>query len=89
MIRTDSRYVDALLIVHPDTTVSTRRVFPGPTPNFVLYTWVQSDRLDRIAALPHFLGDASKWWKILDANPLIQDPYDIRPGQQIRIPTGV
>jgi LysM domain len=87
MIRTDSRYADALLIVHPDTTVSTRRVFPAPTHNFVLYTWLQSDRLDRIAAL--FLGDPGKWWQIMDANPTIQDPYDIRPGQQIRIPNSV
>lgn len=85
MIRTDSRYVDAQLIVHADKTVSTRREFPEATNNFVLYTWLQSDRLDRISA--QFLGDPGKWWKILDANPLVQDPYDIRPGQQIRIPT--
>ena len=87
MIRADSRYVDGQLVVQQDHTVAVRRVFPEPSQQVVLYTWLQSDRLDRIAAM--FLGDPGKWWQIMDVNPTVQDPYDIRPGQQIRIPNSV
>lgn len=84
MITAKSRYSDGLIVPQPNLTVAVRRVFPRATEHYTLYTWKQSDRLDRIAAT--FLADPQKWWRIMDANPTIQDPHDIRPGQQIRIP---
>lgn len=84
MITAKSRYADADIVPQPNMTVAVSRNFPRPTALFDLYNWVVSDRLDRIAA--QFLGSPEDWWRIMDANPLIQDPNDIRPGQQIRIP---
>jgi len=85
MIYSGSRYADGIAVVQPDDTVGIRRVFPRPTQAFVLYTWKVTDRLDVISAKK--LGGPENWWKILDANPLIQNPSDILPGQQIRIPS--
>ena len=85
MIYTGSRYEKGSVIVpQPDSTVAVRRSFPTHGTTYVLHTWRASDRLDRLAA--RFFGKSEDWWKIADANPLIQNPYDIRPGQQIRIP---
>lgn len=85
MIYSGSRYADGLAVVQPDDRVAIRRVFPKMTNNYVLYTWKTTDRLDIIAARK--LNGPQNWWKILDVNPLIQDPSQILPGQQIRIPT--
>lgn len=88
MILADSRYVNGSLVPQADNTITVRRTFPNPTArNTVLYTWKQSDRIDRIAA--RYLGDPTLWWKIMDVNPLIQAVGDIRPGMQIRIPNRV
>jgi nucleoid-associated protein YgaU len=87
MIYSGSRYVDGLAVVQQDDTVAIRRVFPRTPREFVLYTWKSTDRLDIIAA--RRLGGPQNWWRILDANPLVQNPSDILPGQQIRIPTSV
>lgn len=99
MISTDSRYVGATIVVEEHdvtavvngvetkvrrTTTHTRRNFPNPIQAHDLYTWKETDRLDNVAAA--LLGDARLWWRILDINPIIQDPHDIRPGEQIRIP---
>lgn len=85
MITSRSRYVNGDIVPQVDGTVSVFRNFPDlSTREPVFYTWVQSDRLDRIASRE--LGSPLLWWKIMDANPLIQNPADIRPGTQIRIP---
>lgn len=86
MITTRSRYVSGQIVPQPDDTVAVRRTFPPPIANTVLYTWKESDRMDRIAA--QFLGRSQDWWKIMDVNPLVQDPHDVQPGEQIRIPRG-
>ncbi len=87
MIMSDSRYVVGTVVPMPDGNVIVRRRFARDTANADLYTWKQSDRIDRIAA--EKLGDPRQWWRIMDANPLIQAVGDVRPGQQIRIPTNV
>lgn len=87
MITSRSRYVDASVVPQADGTVSVRRAFPNVSANPTLYTWVESDRLDRLAA--RHLGSSLLWWKIMDANPVLQNPADIRPGTQIRIPGNV
>jgi len=84
MITAKSRYADADIVPQPSRTVAIHRNFPRTTELYDLYTWMSSDRLDRIAAAR--MSSPEDWWRILDANPLIQDPNDIRPGQQIRIP---
>jgi nucleoid-associated protein YgaU len=87
MITSRSRYVDGNIVPHPDGTVAARRNFPTMSVNPLLYTWGEYDRLDRIAS--RYLGSPLLWWKIMDANPIIQNPTDIRPGTQIRIPGNV
>jgi nucleoid-associated protein YgaU len=88
MISSRSRYVDGRIVAQPeDGKVVAYRNFPPPPSDQVAYTWKQSDRLDRIAG--RFLGSGDLWWKILDANPLLQGPGDLRPGMQIRIPSRV
>jgi hypothetical protein len=84
MIVSDSRYVTGLVTPQPDKTVTVRRLFPRIGTEYVLYTWKSSDRIDRVAA--NFLGKPQYWWRIMDINPLVQDPHDIQPGEQIRIP---
>jgi nucleoid-associated protein YgaU len=87
MITSRSRYVDGNIVPLPDATVMIRRTFPSVSTDPLLYTWVQSDRLDSLAA--RHLGSPLLWWKIMDANPILQNPADIRPGTQIRIPSNV
>ncbi len=87
MITSRSRYVDGRIVPMTDGQVAAYRTFPKMPADPVLYTWVQSDRLDRVSA--RYLGSPLLWWKILDANPLIQSPHDLRPGMQIRIPRRV
>lgn len=87
MITSRSRYVDGSIIPQEDGTVAVRRNFATVTIQPMLYTWGEYDRLDRIAS--RYLGDPLLWWKIMDANPIIQNPSDIRPGTQIRIPSDV
>jgi hypothetical protein len=33
-----------------------------------------------------YLGSSILWWKIMDVNPTLENPYDIAPGTVIRIP---
>jgi hypothetical protein len=86
MIKAGSRYMDAMVLPQPDSNaVTVRRRFPVTKERYILYTWNASDRIDHVAA--RFLGDPKKWWRILDANPLVQNAHDISPGEQIRIPS--
>lgn len=39
------------------------------------HTWTAGDRLDLLAA--HYYGDATRWWRILDANPDILCGLDL------------
>lgn len=87
MITSRSRYVDGDVVPHPDGSVPVFRNFPEVPRRTVLYTWGEFDRLDRISS--RYLGSPLLWWMIMDANPLIQGPSDIRPGTQIRIPSNV
>lgn len=85
MIQSVSRYVSGDIVSHPDSTVGVFRNFPPNNPTrYALYTWKESDRIDRVAA--RFGVSPLEWWRVLDLNPMILDPNDIRPGQQIRVP---
>ena len=89
MIFLDSRYVDGKLFKAKDsrtgkTQISVFRTFPTDAKYFFIYEWVETDRIDNIANL--FLGSPNLWWKIMDFNPEILNPFNIEPGTQLRIP---
>lgn len=54
--------------------------------NYINYTWVDGDRMDYLADV--YLGSGTLWWKIMDVNPDIEDPFNIPAGTVIRIPRG-
>lgn len=83
MITNESRYVDGRLRTVEDKVGVTRN-FPVQRSAYRLHTWSQADRLDVLAAR-HF-GDAKQWWRIMDMNPTILGPRDLRPGMRIRVP---
>jgi nucleoid-associated protein YgaU len=76
-----------------DEIVYLRRRFvpqPGSFAAITEHVARDGDRLDLLAQ--RYLGDAEAWWRIADANPVL-DPADLTatPGQRIRItlPAGV
>jgi hypothetical protein len=91
MIFTDSRYADGYLTKRYDSRknayyLAVTRDQPTTVFSFVYYQWVEKDRLDKLAA--QYLGHASQWWKIMDCNPELANPFDIPVGTTIRIPNG-
>lgn len=61
------------------------RVFPETSSGvFGEYVWKDGDRIDQLATF--FLGNASRWWEIMDLNPEIHSPSEIAPGTAIRVP---
>jgi hypothetical protein len=89
MILTDSRYATGFLYKAHDSRkneyyLTVRRDTPNTTTDFVFYQWVEQDRLDKIAE--EYLGMATHWWKIMDVNPEVINPFDIPVGTIIRIP---
>jgi len=60
------------------------RNWPVYSANFYTYEWKQGDRLDNLAN--KYLGNSQFWWKIMDINPEIVDPFNMEPGTLIRIP---
>jgi nucleoid-associated protein YgaU len=89
MIFVDSRYADGWVYVANDARTGSyqntvRRTFPTKTNRFHTYTWLAGDRIDQVSYL--FLGDPAVWWKIMDINPEIVNPFSITPGTVLRIP---
>jgi hypothetical protein len=89
MIYTDSRYVDGKLFTaynknKQDYDVTVLRVFPSDSTDFFLYTWQENDRIDLVAQ--KFLSTSTPWYKIMDRNPEIINPFNIPVGTVIRIP---
>lgn len=89
MIFLDSRYVDGKLYKARDSRtnkvqVSVFRVFPEDVSSYFIYEWVETDRIDNVAS--RFLGSPNLWWRIMDFNPDIIDPFNIAPATQLRIP---
>jgi nucleoid-associated protein YgaU len=89
MIYTDSRYAKGHVSYVNDSRlnqnqITVYRVFPTVANKFMTYTWTSEDRIDVIAS--EFLGSANLWWKIMDINPEIANPFEIIPGTALRIP---
>lgn len=91
MIYSDSRYrfgnffkaYNANSNAHHRTVM---RNFPTLTSGFFYYYWSEGDRLDSLAY--QFLGHPEFWWKIMDFNPEIIDPFNIEVGTPLRMPNG-
>jgi hypothetical protein len=89
MIFTDSRYAKGKLasLYRYSTSQSVPtvfRVFPSQTSDYFLYEWKETDRIDQVSK--SFLGSTAKWWKIMDFNPEVLDPFTIPTGTLLRIP---
>jgi hypothetical protein len=91
MIYTDSRYNNGLLVDVYDTKtnyyqLTVFRAWPNASNYFSYYTWEEGDRIDVISNQTY--GNPSFWWKIMDYNPEILNPFNIAPGTVLRIPNG-
>jgi hypothetical protein len=90
MIYSDSRYANGAILKVQDARnevyrLAVYRKFPTARANFYTYTWVEGDRIDRVAF--DLLGSPTFWWKIMDFNPEILDPFSIPIGTSLRIPS--
>lgn len=52
--------------------------------NYTEHTYILGERLDTISQSYYSRPDL--WWAILDYNPEITDPQNIKPGTVLRIP---
>jgi len=52
--------------------------------SFFEYTWIFGDNLGTIA--DKYLLNSLLWWRIMEINPEITDPFSIEPGTVIRVP---
>lgn len=88
MIVKKSRYEDAHLRVVPTSpeTVMVKRRFPVSRARESHVVWKQGMRLDLLAA--RLFGNPDEWWRILDLNPHILSPTDLRPGMIVTVPDG-
>jgi nucleoid-associated protein YgaU len=90
MIYTDSRYATGSIKYVNDSRLNQNqlavyRAFPVATYKFMTYTWTSEDRIDLVAS--EFLGSPNLWWKIMDINPEVVNPFAIDPGTVLRIPS--
>ena len=87
-----SRYHDSEQLVHDGVPYLRPRLLPDPTSFATISTYEvrAGDRAD-VLAFRQF-GDAGQWWRIADANPVV-DPGELTatPGRRLRItlPEGV
>lgn len=88
MIFVGSRYetADVEYVLDPTTGQTHPTVFRKPAASRLssMYVWRSGDRLDILAQERY--GSPDDWWRIMDANPGIVDPYRLRPGMLIRLP---
>lgn len=89
MIFSDSRYADGTIYKAYDSrngnyNYTVLREFPYESSSFYYYTWNKADRIDLVAHV--LLGDPLQWWRLMDYNPEISNPFDIAAGTQLRVP---
>lgn len=89
MLFSDSRYATGRVYkaynskLYAYSIVVTRR-FPVDRSAFYYYVWSEGDRVENVAAT--LIGDANLWWRIMDFNPEIANPFSIAVGTSLRIP---
>lgn len=87
-----SRYADGYVVTQYSptrgvVTTTVRRRFPATIPpRSNAFYWDSSLRWDQVAQ--EHLSDYTRYWKILDANPLLLDPLGAVPGVRIEVPDG-
>lgn len=92
MIYLRSRYAESEVeyILDSRTGISQATVLREPLDQELaeqygrVYYWREGDRLDYLAY--QFFDNSLEWWRILDANPEILNPSQIKSGTAIRIP---
>lgn len=68
--------------------IAVYRKFPKTySVKYIEYTWVEGDSLAGLANT--YLFNPELWWKIMEINPSIADPFSIQPGDVIKVPYGV
>ena len=88
MIYVDSRYADGNVIAIETSSgpsIAVLRQFPDDSSRFYGYVWKEKDRIDLVANL--LLGSPSLWWRIMDFNPEVINPFAITVGTVLRIPS--
>jgi hypothetical protein len=88
MIYVDSRYADGNVISIEENSgpsIAVLRQFPDDVSRFYGYVWKEKDRIDLVANTT--LGSPSLWWKIMDFNPEVINPFSIPVGTVLRIPS--
>lgn len=92
MITRISRYFDGKLFQPKHKYTGVRhvivdRVYPAfQKTSYFDHSWVYGDSLGALAE--KYLSTSKFWWKIMEINPEISDPFSITPGTVIRIPYG-
>ena len=88
MITAESRYSTASIETVQTATGARQTVITAaPVERVIAYTNYlvrDADRVDQLAF--RFLGAASLWWMLADANPEIQDWLALSRGTLLRIP---
>lgn len=54
------------------------------TNDYDYHVWKLGDRLDKLSK--ELYGNNLMWWAIMDLNPWLEDPFDLVPGDVIKIP---
>jgi hypothetical protein len=88
MIYVDSRYADGNVTqieTNAGSSIAVFREFPTDVSVYYLYSWREKDRIDLVANT--LLGSPDLWWRIMDFNPEIINPFVISVGTLLRIPS--
>lgn len=89
MIYVDSRYATGNIVsidTNSGSSIAVFRQFPQDASKYYAYVWKEKDRIDLVAS--NLLGSSSLWWRIMDFNPEIINPFTISVGTLVRIPIG-
>lgn len=65
----------------PDIVI---RSWTSPTVTNTVYFWQEGDRIDRLAE--YFGIPRTQWHLILDANPQVEFPTNLKPGTPLIVP---
>jgi nucleoid-associated protein YgaU len=86
MIYEGSRYVNNLAYERDGTMILGVRERPSfKKSNCIVHMFVLGETLDKLAYQNY--GDPQLWWAILEANPKYNFEFEIKPGDNILIPT--
>jgi nucleoid-associated protein YgaU len=88
-----SRYFDGPLAqVQNKTTdaydIAVFRKFPAKyTATYIEHTWEEGDTLAGLAA--KYLNNPELWWRIMEINAEVADPFSFLPGDIVRVPYAI